>query len=327
MATRNLGFERERNLDESVDDRQILNNLAGGNIQLDIGLFRNNKRNTSSLIWQRNTESSGIVTNKFVFPTSVFFIYTNGDEVKVQGSSLGNLNINTTYYIVDFELNVGTLSNQLAFGLSTTQGGSRVTLGSITSNVTFIRKDEVTNENILKIATPDIKNASDGVSQSEAFSYNIGQSFIDAFDQINTNVDLFEFLSREKYATNQNVKTDKRIVIEGNNLITDPAVFNITSANLSQEFSPGVYITNPFSSILNIEKTRAYSSDSQPWVEGTGKLTTKSSQVNIGDLYFLNGISITGLDGLVSESGNVSEFTHKLPILVNGVEYFVLVKS
>ena len=145
MATRNLGFETSRNLNESVDDRQILNNLGGGNIQLDIALFRNNLRNESELTWEYEVDGSTIVDNKFLFPRTVLFVYTNGDEVRVEGSSLGNLSVNETYYIVDLELNVGVQNNQLAFGLSTTVGGARVSVGSISDNLKFIRKDIYSN--------------------------------------------------------------------------------------------------------------------------------------------------------------------------------------
>jgi hypothetical protein len=137
MALENQGFEKRLNLLESEDDRAVLNNLAGGNIQLDIALFRNNLRNTSSLVWQYNTNSSLIHTNRFIFPTTVAFVYTNGDRVTVTGSSLGNLNTTTQYYVVDFAVSQGTLGNQSGFALSLTEGGPRVTVGSITSNIKF----------------------------------------------------------------------------------------------------------------------------------------------------------------------------------------------
>lgn len=324
--SRNLGFERERNLDESDDDRQILNNLGGGNIQLDIALFSNNVRNVSELVWEFNTQGSTISNNKFIFPRSVLFIYTNGDKVRVQGSSLGNLNPNLTYYVVDLELNVGLQRNQLSFGLATTPGGTRVSVGSITNNVTFIRNDEVTQENLLNLATPEILDS--GVDLSgDAFSYNIGNTFTDAFDTIEERVGLFNFLRREKYVSNDSVSTSRRIVIEGSSTVGDPAAFNSSQANLDQDKSPGIYITNPFSSPLNIEKTRAYSTDSQPWNEGAEALVTKSQQVNIGDLFFPHGIKFDSIDDLNVESGQASAFTHKIPVLIDGVEYFVLLKS
>lgn len=324
--SRNLGFERARNLAESIDDRQILNNLGGGNIQLDIALFRNNLRNVSELVWEPAVEGSGIVNNRFLFPRSVLFIYTNGDEVKVQGTSLGNLNSNLTYYVVNLELNVGTQRNQLSFGLSQTPGGSAVALGSITSSVTFIRNDTVSKENLLNIATPDILDSGVGL-EGDAFSYNIGNTFTEAFDTIEESVGIFNFLKREKYVANSSVSTDRRIVIEGSSTVGDPISFNSTQVNLNQDNSPGIYVTNPFSNVLEIEKTRAYSTDANPWALGATSLNTKSQQVNIGDLFFPNGIKFSSIDDFATESGFAEDFTHKIPIIVDGVEYFVLLKS
>lgn len=326
MALRNQGFERSLNLGESVDDRQILNNLAGGNIQLDVSLFRNNLRNVSTLVWQHNTSGSSVTDNRFVFPTTVPFVYTNGDEVKVTGTSLGNLNTIATYYVVDLQVGLGTLRNQSAFGLALTKGGARITLGNIGSSVTFIRKDAVTKQNILNIATPE--TLEQGVSaEGSRFSYNIGATFTAAFDTIDGNVDIANFLRTQKYTTNASVSTDKQIRLEGAMVSADPAGHNSSASNMTQVKSPGVYITDPFSNVLNITKTRAYSTNSQPWFEETGKLTTRSTQVNIGDLYFEQGIKVDSFDGVEIITGSVTEFTHKLPVKINGVEYFVLVKK
>jgi hypothetical protein len=326
MASRNLGFEKERNLEESQDDRQILNNLGGGNIQLDIALFRNNLRNTSELDWQYNTLSSSIASNKFIFPTSVFFVYTNGDTVKVTGNSLGSLNANTTYYVVDLELGVGTTRSQLAFGLSTTLGGSRVALGTITSNVKFIRNDAVSKDNILNLATPSILNNNSSL-EGDTFSYNIGTSFTDGFGTIETNTDYFNFIRREKYASNDSVSTGRRIALEGSHQIEDPANYNNSQVRLDTENSPGIYITDPFSNPLDIQKTRAFSTSANPWTEASGKLQTKSTQVNIGDLYFSNGIKFDSVDGVGTDSGLATSFTHKIPVVIDGIEYFILLKS
>lgn len=326
MATRNLGFERARNLEESVDDRQILNNLGGGNIQLDIALFRNNLRNVSELIWEYDTDGSIIANNKFLFPRTVLFVYTNEDEVKVQGTSLGNLSENETYYVVDLELNTGTQKNQQAFGLATTLGGTRVTVGQVDSDITFIRTDIVTKKNLLRLATPAIQDTNIGL-EGDSFSYDIGPTFTDAFDTIDERVGLFNFLRREKYVSNDSVSSSRRIVIEGSVINEDPAEFNSTQTNLDEDNSPGVYITNPFSNVLEIEKTRAYSTSSQPWAEGTNDLITRSTQVNIGDLLFSNGIKFNSIDDVNEESGQASNFDHKIPIIVDGVEYFVLLNS
>lgn len=330
MTLRNQGFELTLNLAESIDDRQVLNNLGGGNIAADIALFRNNRRNTSTLVWQFNTAGSSITGNRFIFPTTVPFTFTTGDEVRVTGSSLGNLNAIVTYYVVDFAVGLGQLRNQSAFGLALTKDGPKVSLGSIGSDVTFIRRDEVTQENIFNIATPD--TLEQGISQEgDRFRYDIGGTFNAAFDQVDSDIDSANFTRTQKYTLNTSVATDRRIRIEGVAITADPAGFNTSSTNLNDPNSPGVYITDPFASVLNIPKTRAYSTSAQPWEEGAGKIDTKSAQVNIGDLYFANGINIDSFDGVSVVTGSVSDpatgFTHKLPVRINGVDYFVLVRQ
>jgi hypothetical protein len=425
MATsRNLGFEKSRNLFESTNDREVLNNLGGGDIASDIALFVNNTNNKSELKWKfgpnPNTSkiesnkfvfsaalpfvynnddevqvtgdslgnletdtvyyvvgldlnqgdnedqpafglsltlggslvslgtitddvtfiradsivlewefgpnTSKIESNKYVFPTTVPFVYTNGDEVQVTGTSLGNLETNKMYYVVGLDLSQGDRRNQAAFGLALEPNGSLVSLGAITDNVTFIRADIVTQENLLNIATPRILDSNAGLT-GDTFSYNIGASFGDAFDVIEGNIDGFNFLRSSKYIQNDSTAINRPITIEGTLDINDPANFNSTEANLAEDKSPGVYISDPFSDILNISRTRAFSTSAQPWEVGTGELITTSAQVNIGDLNFQSGISFETITDLSTASGSVTEFTHKIPVLIAGVEYFILLKS
>ena len=327
MATRNLGYEVARNLNESDNDREALNNLGGGDIASDIELFVNNIRNTSDLVWEFDTESSSIESgNKFVFQLSEDFIFSNEDQVKVSGSELGNLNTDTTYHIVGYDLRAGVRNNQLAFSLSNTKNGSPITLGSITSDITFIRSNPVSVENIANVGSPRILDLDEGLT-GDGFRYNIGDSFNDAFDSVESNIDNFNFLRGFKYASNASTITDVDIRSVGSVVVSDPALFNDSETNLGEDKSPGVYISNPFSDVLDIEKTRAFSSDANPWTEGTGELTTQSAQVNIGDLLFEDAIVFAEIDDLNTESGNANTFTHKVPVLIDGVEYFVLLKS
>lgn len=326
MATGNLGYEIVRNLQESENDREALNNLGGGTIADDIELFVNNLRNTSELFWKFDTDDSEISNDKFVFQLTEDFVFTNGDKVMVSGSSLGNLNTDTMYHVVEYDQKAGARGNQLAFGLSLTSNGSKVSVGTIEGDVTFTRADPVSFDNLLNIGTPFILDSNAGQSGDD-FGYDIGDSFNDAFDSIESNIDGFNFLRGFKYVSNDSISTDRSIRVEGTITVSDPVPFNDSELDLSEAKSPGVYISNPFSDILNIAKTRAFSSDANPWEEGTGELVTKSEEVNIGDLFFADDIKFAEIDDVASESGSVSEFTHKIPIVVDGVEYFVLLKS
>lgn len=342
MATSNrLGFEEQKNLSESINDVSALNNLGGGNISADLSLFSENTKATSELTWKFGNLDSKIENDKFVFQRSQLFVFTNGDKIiNVEGPSLGNLSSGTTYYVVEYERNLGDRRTQLAFGLSTTPGGSKISLGSIGGDVKFTRKDEVTQENLLKIALPESESASDNLIDDEisTFTYNISGSFNNTFNEINSNINLFNFLRNDKYAFNFSISTENSVNVEGTISIDDPANTNDSQSDLDLDNSPGLFITNPFSPLgtFGIEKTRAFSTSQNPWDNETfGKLTTKSTEVNIGNLFFQkptsgqDGITINDFNGIsaVSASGSVSSaYTHKLPILVNGIEYFVLVK-
>lgn len=327
MTLSNQGFETALNLSESINDRQVLNNLGGGNIQQDIALFRNNKRNTSLLVWQNNINGSSITNDTFIFPDDTEFIFTTSDEVQVIGNSLGNLDPNVKYYIVSYSIKLGSGANQLGFGLSLQKGGDRVSIGTIQDNITFKRTDELTKESILNIALPLSFESPTGVSS------NITPSFTRSLDRIESNIDLANLIRRGKYSKNSSLISDKRILIEGTVNTADPGDFNTSAANMSSEKSPGLFIISPLSSLSNIIRNRAYQSSEQPWESdvATASIKTLSSQVNIGDLQFEDGIEIESFDGLGSTFGDINStttgFTHKIPIIVDGVQYFLLLRQ
>ena len=85
---------------------------------------------------------------------------------------------------------------------------------------------------------------------------------------------------------------------------------------------PGVFINN----------TRAFSSDNNPWEElgsadGTGTLSTDSLEVSVAELSLVNSISIGGTSTNSETSSNVTDFTHKLPVVINGETYSLLLKQ
>jgi hypothetical protein len=190
----------------------------------------------------------------------------------------------------------------------------------------------VTQDNIIKIATPEIQNnaANNGgnIGAASSFSYSIGGNFNAAFEGIEANVDVANFKRVQKYSSNASVASDRDVKLEGVIRSADPDGANDAAAKLDRTANPqapGVYITDPFSDITNIGATRAFSTSANPWSEATGKLTTPSEQVNIGNLLFADGIEIDGLS-ITTASGNVKdpgEFTHKLGVNIDGVEYFL----
>jgi hypothetical protein len=181
-------------------------------------------------------------------------------------------------------------------------------------------------------STSEIQNneANNGgnIGAASSFSYSIGGNFNAAFEGIEANVDVANFKRVQKYSSNASVASDRDVKLEGVIRSADPDGANDAAAKLDRTANPqapGVYITDPFSDITNIGATRAFSTSANPWSEATGKLTTPSEQVNIGNLLFADGIEIDGLS-ITTASGNVKdpgEFTHKLGVNIDGVEYFL----
>ena len=347
MAQRNQGLARNNNLAEDLDDGQAINNLAGAGVDQDLFIFINNLKNTSELVWDPNATAADITdTNtRFLFGTEVPFVFTTNDPI-IKVTIRDNLDLDsdgeyvdepyetdeTQYYIVDLAIAEGSFRNQRTFGLATSENGSAITIPTAwrTRYVLFTRSDAVTQENLLKIATPEILNnaaANTGgdIGAASSFSYSIGGDFNAAFEGIEDNVDVANFKRIQKYSENASVSSDRDIRIEGIIRSGDPAAENSAPADLTGNLSPGVFITDPFSDVTDIERTRAFSTSANPWSEASGKLTTPSTQVNIGNLLFADGLKIDGLT-TTAASGQVrtpGEFTHKLGVIIDGVEYFL----
>ena len=81
--------------------------------------------------------------------------------------------------------------------------------------------------------------------------------------------------------------------------------------------SPGVYIG----------ETRAFSSDNNPWSEDTSALLTESTEVSIGELNFADNIIIEGITATSATSVLATTFTHKLPVIINGETYYLLLRT
>lgn len=81
--------------------------------------------------------------------------------------------------------------------------------------------------------------------------------------------------------------------------------------------SPGIFIGD----------TRAFSSDNNPWTQVGTALSTLSSSVSIAELYFANDITITGISTESAANVAVTTYTHKLPVVINGETYYILLRT
>ena len=313
MAIANQGYRRDLNLLETPNDFTALDNLGGVGISFDLQIIQNNLRNISTAGFSTLTDGF------FDFGTTSNFVFTNDDPIKFDTSvSFGATTFNTTdtFFICNS-------NGENKFKLSTTSSTSDTGINTIsitgtasTNIFNFNRSDVVTKDNILNLIDPRSL-------QDDTFStIRDGLSIIGAFDTVQENVENSKFFISRKYKGNADTTADRDIKVEGIVKVNDPVNFNDSVADLGDAKSPGVFINN----------TRAFSSDNNPWEElgsddGTGTLSTDSLEVSVAELSLVNSISIGGTSTNSETSSNVTDFTHKLPVVINGETYSLLLKE
>ena len=304
MAKQNQGYRKDLNLDETTVDTQALNNLAGAGIAADLRIIQNNLRNTSSLAYSSN--SNGF----FTFPESVEAIFTNDDVVSVGTTvSIGSTTLQPSidYYICnsngETQFKISTTSSSSAVGVST------ITISGTPSPVAFdiVRKNPVHKENLRNYIAPEVQDAVGEFSWTSDLN--------GTFDSTAANIDTAKYFIDKKYRNLNDTTTDREIKYEGTVTSADPANLNTGTSGLADPKSPGVFIGD----------TRAFSSNDQPWTETGSALQTSSSEVSVGDLTFLGDVKIEGVNPVNHASPvDVANWTHKLPVTIDGVTYYIL---
>ena len=313
MAIANQGYRRDLDLLETPNDFTAIDNLGGVGISFDLQIIQNNLRNISTAGFSTLTDGF------FDFGTTSNFVFTNDDPIKFDTSvSFGATTFNTTDTFF-----VCNSNGENKFKLSTTSSTSDTGINTIsitgtasTNIFNFIRSDVVTKDNILNLIDPRSL-------QDDTFNtIRDGLSIIGAFNTVQENVENSKFFISRKYKGNADTTADRDIKVEGVVKVNDPVNFNDSVADLGDAKSPGVFINN----------TRAFSSDNNPWEElgsadGTGTLSTDSLEVSVAELSLVNSISIGGTSTNSETSSNVTDFTHKLPVVINGETYSLLLKE
>jgi len=302
MVIQNQGFRKDLNLLENPDDNLLINNLAGSGIADDLGIIQNNLRNTSSLPY--DSLSNGF----FSFPNNEF-VYTNGDIVNVNT----NVSVGSTTLSTGVDYFVCNSNGETRFKLSETpasSGLSTITVTGVgTTSFSFIRKDAVHQQNLVNFIQPEIQDTED-------FGYLEG-SVNDTFDNVSANNQTARFFIGRKYKTNEDTTTDRDVKYEGTITVSDPAGLNETNAGLSSTKSPGVYIGD----------TRAFSSDNNPWTQVGTALSTMSNQVSVAELNFADDITIEGITASSATSVLATSFKYKIPVVINGETYYLLLSA
>ena len=312
MAIAFQGFAIEENLSEAKNDRAILNNLGGAPLGDDISLLFNNTRNTSSIVvTELNIQGSTIK-----IPDSLA-VFSNKNKVTV-GTS--------TYYVrnsngVD-EFSLSTLSTLDDLVFEPPAG-------------TYIRSDEITFENITNFSivrrNPDVNrvDADTELGFLNTSSSNALLSSEDAktiLESTEANVDFYKYRLGASLKSDQNFLGNRVLTSTGSVIIKDPN--NINSGGLSNS-GPGLFIYNPDTG----SGIRAFSSNSNPWTEvgvnleaDTTKVTIKNLNVDFDQITLLSKGSAVLAEDVTSSPINSTNFTHKLPVKINGEIYYLCLK-
>lgn len=316
------GFAIKNNLSETTADRQIITNLGGSPLGDDIVLLYNNKRNKSSI---------------FVGSENLIGSFIRFDENVVQSvfSNKTRLTINNNiYYVRD--------SNGLnEFRLST--------LPNLSDLVTFPpigfyeRSDEVSQENITNFSK--VRRSTDlNAVQSETLTGFLNQSAsilgsstpTNLLENLEANLDFYKFRRNGAITRINSFLSPNNTVIKGYVRVQD--IDNLNAFGLNDD-RPGIFIYNPTTG----SGVRAFSSNDNPWSQNSGYLESSSNNINVGTLksaVWVSGSTYTARTfGITLKNSNIApavtettiiaknNFTHKVPITVNGDTYFLCLRQ
>ena len=305
MAIQNQGYRKDLNLEETTIDTQALNNIAGAGIADDLRIIQNNLRNLSNL--EYNTITDGF----FDFGAESIFVYTNDDVVSVASTvSIGSTTLEPTvnYFVCNSD-------GETKFKLSTTSSSSAVGVSTITISGTpsplvfdFLRKDPVHKNDLINFIKPE---------QQDEENFSWPSDINGTFSSTQTDQEEAKYFITRKYRGNEDTTTNREIKFEGIVSSKDPANLNTGGSGLADPKSPGVFIGD----------TRAFSSNDQPWNESGSDLVTESDQVSIGELSFLGDIKIEGIAPTTQTATAVTNWTHKVPIKIDGETFYLLMTT
>jgi hypothetical protein len=249
-------------------------------------------------------------------------VYTNDDVVTVsQSVDVGSttLTVGTKYFVCDSD----GLSK---FKLSSTPSVSGISTVNIdvdpiesldlaSSHFNFIKDEPVTRLNLENFIRPEIQDKS-------TFGSYLNTSINGVFDSTQTKIENSNYFITKKYKGANSTTVDTEIKFEGTVNLFDPGNFNSNNNNVNSTtaISPGIFIGG----------TRAFSADNNPWTVAGDFLETNADEVTIGELLFGDEIKIDGITVNATSFSDIDNdvtaetFTHKVPIVVNGETYYLL---
>lgn len=219
----------------------------------------------------------------------------------------------------------------------------------------FVRKNAVTKTNLLNLIVPDFQDDRGTFVVGDAIYSNsvLSRNFNENFEYLENTLDSANFFRRKKYRRSaSNTFDENPIKLEGIMGTLDPDPANSGTEDLFAETSPGIFIIDPDSTETNVIKLRSFSDNTSPWeFDGVDTLefsaeslvSTSVTQaqalagqtMSIGNMVLagpVNGdaISMASLQNVQVETGSFTpsqRFTHKLPVLINGEEYNILLTN
>ena len=315
MTLSSQGFTIKNNLKESIADRTVLNNLAASPEGDDVGLLFNNKRNTSALF-----VDYGNVNGSVISFTSTLAVFSNHTPITI-GTS--------TFYV--------KLSNGVdTFSLSTTPSLAD-TVATPPLDTWYVRSDEITQTNITNFSLKR-RAAISGGAQSGSSSQSGGGGVTpgttglltatgpkDLLLSLEANLDEYKFRTSKSLIRTSNFLGSKRLTTNGVTIIVDTDGINVATPTNS---TPGLFIYNAATN----SGIRAFSSNTNPWANyNDGYLKTTAVKITMGKLTISTSTGIvlqaktgaTLVSSITSTPITILNFTHKLPVTINGETYYL----
>ena len=315
------GFVRDLNLIESDTgtlDRGILDNLGGANITTDLLLFDGNFKFTSKIQTAHYTYDSSTDITTVTGEGKVAF----SDGTKI---SFGDV---PTEFIYEVHSSNGIDKFRI-----------RNSLGQVVAPVGDLRRnDGVTAQNLSNLSVKRLEtnpSASTGVSNDDGASDLFNQySSASQIDYINSQLSLYYYKRERIPLTFEDSTFDQRVEFRGSVMIVDN---DATVSTQPGQTTPGLFIVD--ASNPGAGATRAFSDASNPWSEQSGALEMTDSNVtntqpNILKLNpFSTNVPNFQVPGnlLVAETNSLtsseSDPIFKLPVVINGETFFLLLKT
>ena len=305
------GFVKNINLIESStggSDRAILDNLGGLNITSDVLLFDGNTKFTQKLI-----------ATDYTVVNNIIIVNGSTSEGKVAFSDGTPISHNGGAY---------------QYTVKNSNGVDRFQLYNA-SNAVFVptgilrRSDAVTGINLGNLSRKrletNVGNSSGiGTGTGAADLFN-SQTINSQTSYIDGNIALFYYKRGRIPRTYEASTFSLPVKFSGPVRITN-------DQNLAQSGStPGLFMVdanNPGASAI-----RAFSDTSNPWTAVTGALQTTEANSQASTLKLQPSsqanpnFDSTGNNHFIAEQIDVGDYTHKLPVIVNGQQYYLLLKS